>query len=50
MEQVLCVQLKDMTQDGLSISGAVVRERVMPVKAAFKTVSEVQASSIQGHL
>jgi hypothetical protein len=36
----------DDTQQRLSVSGAVMREKAMPVKAGFKMVSEVPRSSI----
>jgi len=34
----------DKTQQQLSVSGAVMREKAMPVKAGFKMVSEVPSS------
>jgi len=40
--------LEDETQKWLSISGAVVRDKAMLVKANLQTVSEVQESSIHG--
>jgi len=38
MGSALYVWLEDMTQKWLSVSGVMVREKAMPVKAGFKTL------------
>lgn len=40
--------LEDETQKQLSVSGAEVRKKGMPLKADLESLSEVQVSSIQG--
>jgi hypothetical protein len=40
--------LEDDTQKQLSVSGAVVRKKGVPIKADLERLSEVQVSSIQG--
>jgi hypothetical protein len=48
MKRAFCVRLEDVTEKWFSVSGAVLMEKAMQVKAGLKAVSEVQEPSIQG--